>query len=240
MKLALALLVVASGSLALPGIRKGDPTTYHTYGPLEVSVGAVNHITEHETGGKAYYTRFYERPQDPGYSSGVTVGFGYDLKFHSPSDIRKDWAGVATPMEIEAMVSVSGKDGSFYRSIRNKVSIDWNEGLTVFERVTLPRWCKKTYDAYRISELGPDFTMHPHVAGALVGNTFNRGTKITTGDRYIEKYRRRQAILSRQWDKIPQTYRDEQRHWSGHAGLTRRRREEAELTEMGLAYDWWQ
>lgn len=234
---ALTTLLMSASLAGLP-VRGGDPTTYVQAGPLEVSNGAVAHIVNHETGGVGYYTKFCARPSDPGFASGVTVGFGYDLRYHTRDQVRKDWAGVATPAEIEAMVSVVGMDGAVYRRIRDRVHISWDEGIDVFRRVTLPRWGQLTYDAYQLEKI-KDVQLHPHVAGALVGNTFNRGTAISTSNRYIEKYRRRQYLLSRQFSKVPQTYLDERRHWPNHAGLKRRRTEEADLTKLGLQYTWW-
>lgn len=235
MKALLAIVVASASMVGLNAGRGGDPTTFVKAGPLEVSDAAINHIVNHETGGYAYFQKYYQRPQDPKFASGVTIGFGYDLKYHSRSQIRNDWAGVASTAEIDAMCSVAGMDGSVYRRIRDKVHVTWEEAMVVFKRTTLPRWSQNTYDAYKLEGL----TIHPDLAGALVGNTFNRGTKINTSDRYIEKYRRRQAIADRRWEDIPQTFIDEQRHWPTHARLKQRRREEADLSRAALKWDWW-
>ncbi len=238
MKLALlALTFVAAASL--PSALNSDPTEKVRAGRLEVSREAVEHIVKHETGGRAYFTRFYERPQDPGFASGVTVGFGYDLKFHSKEQIRRDWAGVATPAEIAAMESVAGQDGAQYRRIQHLVHITWDEGQTVFERVTLPRWGDETYRAYRLSEIAPK-TLHPHLAGALVGNTFNRGPAIANSNKLREKFQRRELILRHKWEAVPDTFLSEQRLWPGHKGLRQRRLEEYQLAKKALIYKSWQ
>lgn len=235
MKFLTVALLLLAGAIPPGGGRGADPTQVIQAGPMEVSKKSVENTVNHETGGYAYFQKYYQRPQDPGYSSGVTVGFGYDLKFHTPSQIRKDWAGVASTSEIDAMCSVSGKDGSVYRQIRNKVHITWDEGLIVFNKVTLPRWGKTTYDAYRLKGL----VIHPDLGGALLGNTFNRGPGMS-GSRAVEKRMRRDYIARHEWDKVPGTFLAEQRWWPGHSGLQRRRRDEAGFASEALKYDWWQ
>ena len=239
MKVLLVLLstVLASGLLRdAPKRNPKDPTKVVDGGALKVSEKAVNHVVGHETGGYAYFTKLYERPTDPKFSSGVTVGFGYDLKFHTTAQIRADWAGVATTSEIAAMCSVAGLDGSVYKQIRYKVRITWEEGMTVFKRTTLPRWTAKTAKAYRIT--APD-QLHPHLNGALWGNSFNRGTSMK-GSRMLEKRQTRTAIAEKRWDDIPGYFDAQQRYWPGHAGLMRRRREEGQMAREALKYEWWQ
>ena len=233
-----ALVILLASAVLLPTKpRGGDPTEIVKAGSLDVSREAVEHVIKFETGGRAYYERFYERPQDPGFASGVTVGFGYDLKFHTKDQIARDWQGAATPAEIAAMVSVAGLDGSAYRRIQHLVHIEWNDAQRVFEKVTLPRWGEITKKAYRLDSSNP---VHPHLAGALLGNSFNRGPDIRNTNRLREKYERRELIAARRWSSIPATFIAEQRHWPNHDGLKRRRREEAALATKALDYTWWQ
>ncbi len=197
---------------------------------LPVSKDGRNLIVRYETGGRAYYARFCARPSDPGFASGVTVGFGYDLRFHSRGQIAKDWAGVATPREIVAMQSVSGLDGSNYRSIRDKVDLTWEEAEIVFDRVTLPRWQGKTAVAYH---LDPD-ELHPHSNGAMVCMVFNRGDGISMRSRDIEKRAIRSALDRGEPRAVPPQLRLMKRLWPGHDGLQGRREDEAVLFEKGI------
>lgn len=226
------VLVVAFAASPVPA---GDDTPVVDAGSLVLSVESVNSIVRYETGGRSYYRKFCSRPEDPGYSSGVTVGFGYDLKYHTPSQIRKDWAGVASPNEIDAMASVSGKDGSVYRRIRSRVYIGWDEARVVFDRVTIPRWAANTKRAYGLSGKR---MLHPHANGALVGNTFNRGTSMS-GSRCREKRERRDLIKAGRYGEVPETFESETRLWR-NSGLRSRRRDEARLWREALKYDWWQ
>lgn len=233
------ILVVVCAVLASGGMRPGPPvdlTPVVDGGALVVSRKAVDHVVNHETGGYAYYGKFYERPQDPKFASGVTVGFGYDLRYHTRAQIRKDWAGVASASEIDAMCSVAGLDGSVYKRIRYKVHITWEEAMIVFKRTTVPRWCAKTASAYRIAD---SKQLHPHLNGALMGNTFNRGSKMS-GDRCREKRQIRDAIAGKRWSKVPAYFEAQQRLWPTHAGLKRRRREEGGLAREALEFAWWQ
>jgi hypothetical protein len=231
---ALAGLLVASAGHP-PGGR-GDVTAEVDGGALILSRAAVDHVVAHETGGVPYYVQFSQRPIDPKFSSGVTVGFGYDLRWKTRAQIRKDWAGVASVREIGAMCEVAGLDGSTYRRIRGRVHISWDEALVVFKRTTLPRWATLTAGAYRIA--GPR-VLHPHLNGALWGNTFNRGGSMA-GESRAEKRAIRGAIAAGRWEEIPGLFDAQARLWPGHAGLQRRRLEEGDLARKALEFSWWQ
>lgn len=57
-----------------------------------ISQRAYDFIVGWETGGKAYYERVIRsRPVWPEFSSGITIGCGYDLGFHTDAQFRSDW-----------------------------------------------------------------------------------------------------------------------------------------------------
>lgn len=226
-------LCTAVVALLLPA---GDSTRFVDAGSLWISQRAVDNVMTHETGGYDYYKKFCERPENPGFSSGVTIGVGYDLRFHTPAEIRRDWQGVATVDELDALCSVAGKPGSAVGAIKYKVRITWEEAQVVFKRTTVSEWAKNTAQAYVIVK--PD-QLHPHLNGALWGNSFNRGAAMT-GSRCLEKRQIRDAIAARQWQKIPALFDSQARLWPNHAGLTRRRHDEGDLTREALKYGWWQ
>jgi hypothetical protein len=191
-----------------------------------------------ETGGRAYYEAMYQRPQWPGYASGVTIGFGYDLGYNTKEQIQEDWGGVLGPKEITALLRVQGVTGSDAKylaaQIKSEVFISWETAQMVFERSTLPHWSRLTADTYVLGrgELPPDCN------GALIGNTFNRGSAISPDGRLREKYLIREAIRKRNWAAVPDLFREQRKYWpgtSGSNGLQTRRTEEAELWERGLA-----
>jgi uncharacterized protein YecT (DUF1311 family) len=205
--------------------------------PLRLSKKAVDHIVKFETGGRSYYESMYQRPQWPGYSSGVTIGFGYDLGYCSKEQIQADWAGVLGPKEITAMLRVQGVTGSAAKSlaaqIKSEVFVSWETAKIVFERSTLPHWSRLTADAYVLGrgELPPDCN------GALIGNTFNRGPAISAEGRQREKYLIREAIRLRNWSAVPALFEAQRKYWpgtDGSNGLQTRRSEEAALWKAGL------
>jgi len=229
----LALLLATASTVGLP---RDDPTPVVDAGALVISEAAVNHVVNHETGGYAYFKKFCERPIDPKFSSGVTIGFGYDLRFHTPAQVRRDWAGVADAAEITAMCSVCGLDGSTYGRIRSKVRVTWDEAMVVFKRTTTPEWASRTAKAYRVAS---PTQLHPHLNGALWGNSFNRGEGMT-GDRAVEKRQIRDSLAAKRYSAIPALFDAQQKYWPSHARLKQRRREEADLARQALKFSWWQ
>ncbi len=213
------------------------PIEYINSIPLRISKVARDHIIKFETGGRAYFEKMYLRPQWPGYASGVTIGMGYDLGYHTKEQIREDWEGVASSKEIHAMLQVQGVTGSSakYRAsqIRNQVHINWDEAGEVFDGVTIPRWSRDTADAYRVSR----GELHPDCNGALIGNTFNRGVGFSSEGKKREKWLIREAIKKGNYKAVPQLFRDQRKHWPGSGGtngLQTRRSEEADLFQAGL------
>jgi hypothetical protein len=205
--------------------------------PLRVSKKAVDHIVKFETGGQLYYQKMYQRPQWPGYSSGVTIGFGYDLGYMSKDQIQQDWAGVLGAKEMAALMRVQGVTGSeaasLARGIKSEVFIPWETAQMVFERSTLPHWSRLAADAYVLGrgELPPDCN------GALIGNAFNRGVKVDPEGRRRELWLIKEAIRKRNWAAIPPLFEEQRKYWpntSGPNGLQTRRSEEAKLWESGL------
>jgi len=205
--------------------------------PLRLSKDAVDHIVKFETGGRTYYEKMYQRPQWPGYASGVTIGFGYDVGYNTKEQIQADWAGVLGPKEITALLRVQGVTGSSAKylaaEIKDEVFISWETAKLVFERSTLPHWSRMAADAYVLGrgELPPDCN------GALIGNAFNRGTQVSAEGKRRELYLIREAIRTRNWAAVPDLFRAQRKYWpdtSGPNGLQTRRSEEATLWEKGL------
>lgn len=199
-------------------------------GPLPISVKGEDLIIRFETGGKSYYTRFYERPQNPGFSSGVTVGFGYDLKFHSPAEISRDWSNFVSASEVRAMQSVSGLDGNAFRRIRNKVRVPWAVAAAQFRAVILPRWMQRTKTAFDLED-----GFHPHRAGALTSLVFNRGPSMRNIPSRREMRNIRSHVAQGRHDLVPAEFQSMRRLWPNHTGtngLQTRRTEEGKLYAM--------
>lgn len=59
-----------------------------------ISQGAYDFIVGWETGVKAYYEGVIKsRPGWPRFASGITIGCGYDLGYHTGAQFLNDWGG---------------------------------------------------------------------------------------------------------------------------------------------------
>ena len=215
-----------------------------------VSPKAYALIVQHETGGRKYYEKVYgARPVWPKGSSGVTIGFGYDLGYVSEAEFRKDWAVLETPaldrfVHAHVLGARGGrKSASEMRDLRAQVSdiaITWEIAETVFRTATLPKFALLTY-----RHLPNCDALNGDCFGALVSLTFNRGASYEmTGasgpdgkDRYFEMRAIKKAMASAEYAKIPALIRTMIRVWIGtviETEMRRRREDEARLFEEGL------
>tara|TARA_Y100000593_G_scaffold15933_4_gene31300 strand:- start:130 stop:1146 length:1017 start_codon:yes stop_codon:yes gene_type:complete len=202
---------------------------------LPVSDEARDLIVGYEVGGKIYYQKYLSGPTWPGGASGVTIGFGYDLGYNNATQIRKDWGGLLSSSEVNALISVSGRKGGAGKyalaSVKNRVRVSWDEAQEVFDGSTLPRFAKTTQTAFGLSE----DRLHPHSNGALVSIVFNRGASMK-GSRRREMANIRDHIAAGYAGRVPREIRSMKRLWQGRGldGLIKRRDAEAGLFERGL------
>jgi GH24 family phage-related lysozyme (muramidase) len=212
-----------------------------------VSPRAFTLIVNHETGGRAYYEHVYKaRPVWPGESSGVTIGFGYDLGYYSAAQFSADWAtlGAPTLARLQAAVGKHGgttADAQLRQLVHDlrDISIPWDSAEQVFKATTLPRYAASTWNALpNCADLSNDSF------GALVSLTFNRGASYTVPpakdphNRYAEMRAIRQSMVNRAYPEIPKLIRAMKHIWAGTtiaAEMTKRREDEAALFEQGLA-----
>ncbi|MES0133610.1 hypothetical protein NKJ88_01415 [Mesorhizobium sp. M0016] len=60
-----------------------------------ISRKAYDFVLRWETGGRAYHEQVIKgRPVWPEYSSGITIGCGYDLGYHTLPQFQADWGRV--------------------------------------------------------------------------------------------------------------------------------------------------
>ena len=223
-----------------------------------VSTKALTLIVRHETGGKDYYEKVYKsRPVWPEASSGVTIGFGYDLGYQtSLATVAKDWAGALPEKHIallEPAVGLAatepGRNDKIERIeaivdelVGAGVTIPWNAAEAVFQRVTVPRFANITAEALPGHEV-----LSPDCFGALVSLTFNRGPSYDRAhdpekdpkDRYREMRAIREAVGDGEIERIPGLIRAMKRVWAGTTianEMNRRRENEARLFEDGIAH----
>jgi hypothetical protein len=107
----------------------------------------------------------------------------------------------------------------------------WETASMVFRETTLPTHFLRTLQIYPQT-----VDLHGHCAAALVSLVFNRGPALT-GDRRSEMADIQALLKANNLNAIPERFDAMQRLWPNTGGLRRRRREEADLFRLGLAYD---
>lgn len=196
-------------------------------GPLSISREAYNLIVEFEVGGRSGYN---PRPEWPGASSGLTIGFGYDLGYNTPSTIKANWHGLIPSDKLERLAKLAGITGQKAASLpklTRDISIPWEAAQTVFLEQSAPRFGRLTADTF------PGVTnLSANQQGVLLSLVFNRGSSLT-GDRRTEMRAIRDAVSSGDVSSVPFQIRKMKRLWVGQGvdGLLRRRDAEAKLFE---------
>jgi len=198
---------------------------------MKISEAADQLIIEQEVSSKAMYQKKYQKPEWPGASSGVTVGIGYDLGQTSKKDIESDWKGVVDDSMLSIMISCSGVTGesaaSLTKKVRDKISITWEQAISVHQDKVLPKWESMVANALPNTD-----KLNPDQFGALVSLAYNRGTSFSSpGDRYSEMRAIKSAMKNQEFDKIPGYFRSMKRLWPNLKGLRTRREAEAKLFE---------
>jgi GH24 family phage-related lysozyme (muramidase) len=192
-------------------------------------------------GTEANYLQLHiERPTWPGGQSGVTIGIGYDLGYHSASKIRTDWSGHLGAQTVERLTPCAGVTGQAAKSRvseLNDIVVPWSAAISVFRESSIPDYLDLTSEAFP----GVD-KVHPRCHGALLSLVFNRGKRMTDppgrpGQRK-EMRAIRELVPNKAYEQIAQEIRSMKRLWIGtinEKGLSRRRDAEADLVLMSLS-----
>jgi len=218
-----------------------------------VSAAAFKMIVDYETGGRAFYDNVIkQRPIWPKGSSGITIGFGYDLGYVSLSEYERDWAGLIAGLTasqrsaLQACVGFhSGKDSpakltALLQTVRDIV-VSWEISQIEFEAQTLPKFALLTQNALPNTD-----RLSGDCFGALVSLTFNRGASYSKAhdpakdpkNRFKEMRDIKAAMRDQNFAAIPQLIKGMIRIWEGTQiaeGMRRRRTDEAALFLTGLA-----
>jgi len=213
-----------------------------------ISEVAYQFVVRWETGGRAYYERVIRgRPIWPAFSSGITIGCGYDLGYHTLQELEVDW-GTRIPRaafgRLAPTIGFTTTDPDRTTKVRRAkalveslrdIVVGWGVAIEQFDASKMP---KLVGDLYRA--LDNIDRLHPHCRGALLSLVFNRGDGgfASSKERYREMREiRRLMTAGRRADfaKIPAQLRAMTRIWGDTSSLAKRRREEAELFERGLA-----
>lgn len=207
--------------------------------PAEVIRGMVSaegyrRTIEFETGGKSYYERRLKRPSWPGGASGVTIGVGYDVGYHSEKEVAADWGDQIAAQHLELLLSTVGFKGERARALVGglaQIAVPWEVAEVVFVRATLPKYARMVVqNLLNVTEL------HPHCFGALFSLVFNRGPSFyNAGDRFAEMRNIARHMQTKTFDKIPAEIVAMKRLWGSElSGLHKRRDAEAALFRKGL------
>lgn len=196
---------------------------------MNLSKLGIESIIRWETGGEDEYDR---HPEWPGEKSGITIGIGWDLG-HTPStDTARAWRAHLDSATLAQLVGVSGrrrKDAQAVLPLVRHLVVPWSAAMAVFEAVTIPTWYLRMLRIYPQADALPG-----DCAAALLSLCFNRGIS-TVGDRRAEMVNIQRHLRDGRLEAIPAELRGMVRLWPDSKGLRRRRGEEAELFERGLA-----
>lgn len=211
-----------------------------------ISATGYAFIVGWETGGQAYYDKVIKgRPAWPGYASGITIGCGYDLGYHSRDEFAAEWRSLLGAADTERLMQVAlfrtvapdraGKVELARELVRNlaDIVVPWPIAIGHFDRVKLPALIRQLY-----ASLAHLDTLHPHCRAALLSLIFNRGASFkAAGERFLEMRRIRAAVDAgspEDLQAVPKQLRAMKRIWGPDSSLSRRREGEAELFESGL------
>jgi hypothetical protein len=215
--------------------------------PGQVSETGYQLIVQFETGGRAYYENVYRSaPVWPGYSSGITIGFGFDLGYNTEASYRTAWGSHLSTENFQRMRSAirfnttEPNRAEKVEKARRLVSqfsdirVPWGTAETVFVDHTMPKFVGVVRTSI------PEASALPaDCFGALTSLVFNRGASFdSAGPRFQEMREVKRAIVSNQWHLVPGALRRMKRLWptsTGSGGLQARREKEAQLWERGLS-----
>jgi GH24 family phage-related lysozyme (muramidase) len=213
--------------------------------PRVLAAEASALIVRHESGGRAYYEQVIKkRPIWPEFSSGLTIGFGFDIGHRSKAELERVWtphlgAEAVARLARAVGLTATGADREAKVARLKKlakeladIEVPWSMAEAVFAAEEVPIQVAKTTAALPNTELLGDTCL-----GALVSLVFNRGSGGFTSSktRFREMRAIRQHMADRNFAAIPAEIRSMCRLWPDHPGLTGRREEEAALFEAGLA-----
>lgn len=197
--------------------------------PALLSDASHSLIVEFEVGGERDYN---PHPEWPGYSSGVTVGVGYDCGMTARAIILSDWSKLVV-YDRTRLADTSGIIGQSARArlpLVHDIIVSWSNGLDVFDRIDVTRTFQLCHRTFR----GFD-NLRPNAQGAIVSLVFNRGDSFAGPNRTEMRDIRDYGVPNQDYARIANQLRAMTRIWRGtdiYNGMKRRREAEAQLTEL--------
>ena len=176
----------------------------------------------------------------PGGASGITIGRGYDLGYHTTDEFDRDWRGKLPTQAMHLLRASIGLKGEAAhqraRALRGRITIARTDADAVFLLRELPKTIRLAMDAFPGMERLP-----LDAQGALVSLVFNRGARMQDNDPVLQERREMRAIAAAvmrgELESIAKQIRAMKRLWVGKGldGLLRRRDEEAHLVMDSIA-----
>jgi len=203
----------------------------HELLPL-VSDAAHALVLEFEVAGKQGYERRYKHPCWPGLTSGITIGFGYDIGYNSLKSFERGWKTLLAEQDFNLLVPTVDKKGEAAKALLAAVKhlvVPWAAAETVYRNETVPTFVRLVLATFPNAR-----DLHPDSFGALFSLVYNRGASLS-GPRRQHMRNIHQHMEARQFSRVPKELRDMKVLWgSDMSGLHRRRDAEARLFEDGL------
>jgi len=195
---------------------------------LTCSKQGLKKIVFFEISSAAYYRKFLQHPTWPGGKSGITIGIGYDLGFHSATQIRADWQGKIPDIDLEQLLTVAGLNRQAAQEALAAVKgieIPLQAASEVHYQSTLPAYAAKTKKAYPGVEALP-----ADAQSMLLSLVFNRGAKMSGASRR-EMKAIQPLVAARDLDGIAEQIHAMKRLWDIDKlpGLHKRRDAEADM-----------
>jgi GH24 family phage-related lysozyme (muramidase) len=169
----------------------------------------------------------------PGGDSGITIGIGYDLGYHTVDQFESDWGEILEADQrkrLKQVVSVRGIAAKNRAPSLADIVITAAIAKQVFQNKMLPCCQQHTMSAFP----GLD-KLHLDVQGALISLVLNRGTSmVDTKDSDRQEMRAiRDAVTRQDVPEIAKQLRLMKRLWEHKnlEGLLRRREAEAQLVQ---------
>lgn len=185
----------------------------------------VDHIVRWEVSSPAAYTAKWQGVICPGLASGPTWGIGYDGGQQTRQTILSDWS---IRPDVAKLATASGAVGNgACNAVRRQlldVRVPYAQAREVFVDVSYPGWSRVTKRVYPGVEALPELA-----GGALLGNTYNRGSSMA-GSRNAEKrFIRDTCIPDHDVQCVADQLRAQKRLWPNTKGVRDRREDEAKL-----------
>jgi len=170
-------------------------------------------------------------------SSGVTLGYGYDLGQQNESYARNLLSNYYTSSQIDRLITTIGRKGDSARSLVSRLT---DITITKEQAFEMAMELKKDYCQQVVNTYPQAINLPPGSAGAILSLVYNRGPSLAlprandTLDRRREMREIKADFDSNNISRIPGRLRSMKRLWVNQRGFRDRREGEAQLIEDEL------